>query len=439
MTKRLVVLVGDGPSLGSGLGRIARGLAGIWNEVIEEFSGGEADFLQVGLHEPMPWGATGWDVITASDLELWASGTLDRVLRRAKELGYEHVGIFTVWDPARCLDIAQLISEYRRVGTFKRLLLWGYFAIDARGPRQHGGFGGPAAWALSKYDAIIPYTKFGAEVLKDSLVSGLTTRVRGPMPHWLDDEWFGAIPVEAPEEFHDMGRGFDAWMNASGPAWGCVATNQPRKDLGLVFAAAKWLRDNFGLSPKIWLHTDYWTTGAWAIAQLIDDYEVNHTPTPRVLVSGCVNTPKDSPARPLSDAALRWLYSQCDVTIAPGLGEGWGYPIFESLACGVPVVHGDYGGGADALKAAEALYQLETEVFTLVEPAEFYRAGPYSLERPVFRAGDFADAAAGLDQSQRPEQRPKQRAACVRLASVYRGEAATRPWRALLEDLLETL
>src|SRR5262249_42129739 len=53
---------------------------------------------------------------------------------------------------------------------------------------------------------------------------------------------------------------------------------------------------------------------------------------------------------PVDDGWLAEQYRRCDVTILPSLGEGFGLPIFESLACGVPCVHGDYAGGASILR-----------------------------------------------------------------------------------------
>jgi glycosyltransferase involved in cell wall biosynthesis len=47
-------------------------------------------------------------------------------------------------------------------------------------------------------------------------------------------------------------------------------------------------------------------------------------------------------ARPLADEQVNRLYNLCDVTVLPSTGEGFGLPIIESLAAGVPVVATDY-------------------------------------------------------------------------------------------------
>ena len=45
-----------------------------------------------------------------------------------------------------------------------------------------------------------------------------------------------------------------------------------------------------------------------------------------------------------TDEQMARMYSACNVTLGIGNGEGYGYPIFESLACGVPCIHGTYSG-----------------------------------------------------------------------------------------------
>jgi glycosyltransferase involved in cell wall biosynthesis len=76
----------------------------------------------------------------------------------------------------------------------------------------------------------------------------------------------------------------------------------------------------------------------------------------------------------------RW-YSFCDATVAPGLGEGFGYPIVESLACGTPVVHVNYAGGREFVPAAE--WRLRVAATRL--------EGPYALVRPVIEPGDLLE------------------------------------------------
>ena len=51
--------------------------------------------------------------------------------------------------------------------------------------------------------------------------------------------------------------------------------------------------------------------------------------------------------RPLTDTELAMRYNACDATVLISGGEGFGYPIAESLACGTLPVIPDYSAGPE--------------------------------------------------------------------------------------------
>ncbi len=51
--------------------------------------------------------------------------------------------------------------------------------------------------------------------------------------------------------------------------------------------------------------------------------------------------------------ALGSLYTAADAFVFPTRGEAWGLPIFEALACGLPVITTDYGAPAEVLRDKE--------------------------------------------------------------------------------------
>ena len=83
----------------------------------------------------------------------------------------------------------------------------------------------------------------------------------------------------------------------------------------------------------------------------------------------------------LSDEQMTWAYSACDVTLGIGLGEGFGFPIAESMACGVPCIHVNYGGGAEFMPKE-----------LLLDPVAFRPDGAFCSMRPVLSPTQWAAA-----------------------------------------------
>ena len=347
-----ILIVGDAPNRPTGLARIARDLASQIHHTIPE--------LRVAQ---LAWGYDGslvpWPVYPVMDGENWGEGDIERVVSWHRR-DDEEIIVFTIWDPARCYNISQVATRY---GNDWRL--WGYFAIDGTGPR--GIIGGPAGAALDIYERILGYGRWGAGVLK------LTTKRKIPfLPHGIFEDWF--TPSTAPR------RG--QWFSPdSGITIGCVAANQPRKDLALLFDTCHQLRERTGRPVNLWLHIDR-EVKYWSVTQLAEEY-------------GFLNKHLRVTTYEMPDHELMQLYQACDVTIAPGLGEGFGYPIVESLASGVPVIHGNHGGGAELVPNAD----------WLIDPVAFRGEGPYVMRRPVFHALNFVDAVElALDwQKHEPE------------------------------------
>jgi glycosyltransferase involved in cell wall biosynthesis len=130
------------------------------------------------------------------------------------------------------------------------------------------------------------------------------------------------------------------------------------------------------LDVKVWIHTDA-IERYWDIYALIVDYSLQG----RVFIT----------TMNFSDEQMASMYSACDVTLGIGLGEGWGLPLAESLACGTPVVHGNYAGGAEFLPDS-----------FLVAADGWRYEGPYCNKRPIFNPEKWADKIqeiAGVETS----------------------------------------
>ena len=100
----------------------------------------------------------------------------------------------------------------------------------------------------------------------------------------------------------------------------------------------------------------------------------------------------------LRDYYIKTAYNACSLTLHPGLGEGFGYPIFESLACGTSSIHGDYAGGADVLHSCGY-------ADSLIAPSAFRVEGIHNQVRPCYEPGAWVERALEkLEEEVEPER-----------------------------------
>lgn len=375
------LVMGDGPRLPSGLARIARDLTA--RLVAEEESLG-IRVAQMGIDYPTGWHWGSWPFYGYQE-HYWGYGRkeLSEATRDlAAECGQRPI-VLAITDPSRLYDSLRPPTKDEPT---PHMDLWGYLPIDAH--NVSGAIGGPAAQAVWWMDRILAYGRYGADVLQRTLqqVEGqhplgrLRTPNRRPpltyLPHGLEPVFRPGVPINHADQL------FQRWHGDLTPGTtvvGCVATNQPRKDLGLLFAAVADLKQQ-GRTVAIWLHTDT-LTKAWDVGQLATDFAFR-----REEVLATVSTQE------LTDEELAARYCASDVTLAPGLGEGFGYPIVESLACGTPCVHGDYAGGPELI----------SEPGLLVRPVAYRLESCYCLQRPVFKPSDVAERLAwAIDRQDR--------------------------------------
>jgi glycosyltransferase involved in cell wall biosynthesis len=342
VTRTPLLIVGDGPNEPSGLGRIARDLASL---IVS--SDLPLDVVSCGGPSLPVW--RDWLHVPMGEIE--RNGDWGRSFIEAAWLhvfGRRPGILWIIWDPGR-------LAAYD--GIDLPVQVWSYPAVD--GDNTCGAIGGPAAAALLHADRVIAYGRWGSQILHNTIGRSVPY-----LPHGVQTRLYM-------EEETDDER---AWVEAElGPhvkrndaIVGCVATNQPRKDLGLYFRTLRGLLDR-GHKVYGWLHTDV-LTKAWSVVQLAEDCGLAR----KVTVS----------TKAYTDRELALLYRRCSVTVAPGLGEGFGYPIVESLASGVPVVHGDFAGGRELVPKREWRFPVR----------EIRLEGIYGQRRPVFRPEDVANA-----------------------------------------------
>jgi glycosyltransferase involved in cell wall biosynthesis len=216
---------------------------------------------------------------------------------------------------------------------------------------------------LQGFDRVLAYTIFG---------SGVLSRTMNQEVNWIPHGYNGKTFQPRGRTGGRIGLG---WKDTDFGI-GCVMTNQSRKDWGLAFETVAILREKIP-NLKFWAHVDV-LMREWDLRALIYDFGVGDIT--QVTMTGSY-----------SSEELSYFYSACDLTILPSLGEGFGYPIIESMACGVPVLHGRYGGGAELIPIGE---------WTIAPRGQRLSTG-WNLYRPVYQPEDWA---AGVERFRQESQ-----------------------------------
>lgn len=344
-----ILFVGDSADVPSGLSRIGRDLA--------------TNLAKSGLSYEIAY-AGYWGIGSAEmPFRQFSLGTFDHKTSLAPLYhacqAFRPDIVFTIYDPARLTSLAlpHLVSprdgeEAAAISYFKTrpFQLWGYFPIDAEGARPNGALTGVLRDTIGAFDRVLAYLPFGARVLGATLGRDIAW-----IPHFVDETVYTPRPGG-----REMLKRGTLSVAPTDRLLGVVATNQIRKDWGLVFEVLSMLPPEW----RLWGHIDL-TIKDWSIPALADDFGAQD----RIFFSNS-----------LDDATMASLYSGCDVTFGPGMGEGYGYPLVESLLCGTPAIHCLYGGGADLISPEDG-----------VAPCAYRIEGSYGHRRPVLRAADVVE------------------------------------------------
>jgi glycosyltransferase involved in cell wall biosynthesis len=378
MGKIPLLLLSDNPASSTGLGRITRELA----LRIHANLGDTFDLATYGLggvsSKNLPWAQ-----YIINRLDNWVPPDLPRVWR-------DHAGerkgvVLCIWNPSSLVWLADpsklgpgLMKDFLMSDPFER---WIYAPIDAEGP--NGLMPKEVKDVCSQFDRTLFYTKWAADMFVRSIGGAHTAE---HLPHGIDTKiFYSQDKQEARKDFVRLVTGQEPPVpmpvHDSVFLMGCIATNSARKDYELIFRVCQELRHR-NMNVVLWAHTDAFRKH-WNLPALAEAYGMEN----RVVFT---NTD-------LSDEQMAEAYAACDVTIAPGLGEGFGLPIFESLACGIPCFHGDYAGAAEFLPEE---YK--------VKPVGWFSDGWYGHQRPVFREKDWADAIEAQEYWDGKTELPKE-------------------------------
>lgn len=348
-----ILIVGDSVTCTTGLGRVARELCQRVTDTMPE-----VEVASAGYGAPAS-SRLPWMQYYLGHVDNWILPDLPHVWN---DFSNGRKGaIFFIWDasrlgwfadPAQCRipHLQQWLLQSK--GRFQK---WVYGAVDAEG--VGGSYPLPILDIMRKFDRVLNYTEWASTLtgFPDHLPHGTDTSIFHPRTKWKARKRFKA-------------KGFKQLTQES-TLLSAIATNQLRKDWPLAFETMRILVDR-GVDALLWAHTDT-LSRYWNIMNLINDFKLHD----RVAVTQGGH----------GDDDMAWMMSAADVSLGIGLGEGWGLPMAENLACGVPVVHGAYGGGVEVVPKS-----------TLVEPVAWRYEGLLNFKRPVFDAKMWADKVQEL-------------------------------------------
>ena len=119
--------------------------------------------------------------------------------------------------------------------------------------------------------------------------------------------------------------------------------------------------------------------------------------------------------QPLSGAQLVELYQGADCFVLPTRGEGWGMPILEAMACGVPAIATDWSAPTSFLNAENGYPLPARGLAPTASPAPHYRDAQWAAP----------DEDALVELLRRAAREPGERLAKGQAA---RAEAERWPW-----------
>lgn len=358
-----VLILSDSPNGSTGLGIVTREIAIRIHRHLSEFCYvGVAGYGDMGENrQPFP-------VYPFSEMKNWSIPQLPWIW---KQFAGDRKGvILTVWNIAWLMWMTHPgalppgeLKDFLMSGRFK---LWSYVPVDSVCLNDRLSM--HEERILRGIDRVLAYTKFGADAIDRTLGNNLDTTPH--IPHGTDSEiFYPRIRKEARSTLLSRTGKGNRGVGDDIILVGIFATNTPRKDWSLGIEVCGRMVEK-GYNVGLLIHTNR-MQGEWNLTELCLGFGMQG----RTIES----------VRDLEREDVAWLYAACDCTLGIGSGEGWGLPLSESMAMGVPVVHGRYAGGADFVP-----YKWT------VEPCGWRHEGFYSNKRPVFNPDDWVNTVESI-------------------------------------------
>lgn len=221
--------------------------------------------------------------------------------------------VFVLNDVWIAMDYSRIITMYREKFPDTKTKFILYTPIDAENIKKMFLDG------IVQYDHVITYTEFG----RDQIKHAVPVEKLHVVPHGVDLNNFRKLDKAKLRK--TMGVGVDDFLVLN------VSRNQPRKRLDLYFYIfAEWVkRYNLPKSVRIYYHGALQDVGIdiiqWCQYLGIED---------RLAL-----TSTDlAPDRGITDEQMNMVYNAADVFLTTTQAEGWGLPVAEAMAVGLPTI-----------------------------------------------------------------------------------------------------
>jgi len=329
--KKKLLIISDDPNLTSGLGRITREIS---TRFLERFEVSVAAWHHVSVRHSFPF--------FIYSLEKRGGKTGSDLLLALTDFNPEIIlFISDIWD---FFPISRVLSEYKEKKYGIKVVGW----ITVDGECLHSSW----AQAFHFMDGVATFSHFGRKEIKQ--ISNVQAEVIYPgVDHGIFHQREMQVKTKA-------GLAFDpknTFLILS------ITQNTDRKNIPLLLETfsefSKEKKDAFlflGTDPNDPLGYDLWDM----IKQLGMGRQMA---VAREVV----------PVGGVPDKKLAFLYNLAVVFVSNSIGEGFGMPIIEAMACGIPVIATNYSSPPELLGGGRG---------RLIEIAAFFR-GAYGIRRAM--------------------------------------------------------
>lgn len=291
-----ILCIGDSPSLDTGFGRVLRA-------VNQAFVDAGHNVQMIGWYHQHGRMNFPYPIYPAdkSNNQVLASAFNTLVQQWRPDI------VFTLED----VPVLSWIPTVPLRKTFKWIA---YFPLDG-GPI-------PSTWVsiIKNMDRIITYSNYAKKL------------VNKQVPEKKAEMIYHGVDLSTFKPIHDKSDIRQAYGLRDKFVVGCVARNQMRKNLpALIKSFAEFSKDKDDVA--LYMHTVPYEVFGWNLNEIIE----MHGLAGKVYMTSGI-----SPGIGVSDKTLATIYNLFDIKVLPTNGEGFGLPILEAHACGIPVLVTNY-------------------------------------------------------------------------------------------------